>query len=138
MAHHTAQSPELLQAVADRASTGRCLFTLLVPAQPHGLYRVVDPEDHGATEAQARLDAALPLVAEMADGTVSGIVGCHEPLAAIQDALNLIGFDEVIISMMPRRISRWLHLDLPSRVRALGLPVTEVITDDDYAGTDAA
>src|SRR3712207_8161407 len=38
-----------------------------------------------------------------------------EPLAAIQDAVNLHGFDEIIISMLPRRLSRWLRLDLPHR-----------------------
>ena len=44
-----------------------------------------------------------------------------------QDAVNLLGFDEVIVSMLPARWSRWLHLDLPRKVRGLGLPVTEVI-----------
>ena len=55
------------------------------------------------------------------------MVGSHEPLAAVQDALNLFGFDEVIVSMRPARLSRWLRLDLPHKVRALGVPVTEVI-----------
>jgi hypothetical protein len=56
-----------------------------------------------------------------------GIVGSHDPLAAVQDALNLLGFDEVIVSMLPARISRWLRLDLPREVRGLGVPVTEVV-----------
>ena len=38
-----------------------------------------------------------------------------EPLAAIQDAVNLHGFDELIISTLPHRVSRWLHLDLPQQ-----------------------
>jgi hypothetical protein len=123
---HTADSPRLHEAVTRRAEQGPCLFTLLVPASPHGLHRVVDPEDHGQAEAEARLTAALPALSAATDQEVVGVVGSHDPLAAIEDALNLLGFDEVIICMLPTRISRWLHLDLARKVRALGVPVTEV------------
>ncbi len=78
-------------------------------------------------EAQRRLDAALPGLTAAAGAEVVGIVGSHDPLAAVQDALNLVGFDEVIVSMLPARISRWLRLDLPHKVRGLGVPVTEVV-----------
>ena len=49
---------------------------------------------------------------------------------AIQDAINLHGFDEVIISTLPARVSKWLKLDLPSKVTGLGLPVTTVTARD--------
>ena len=54
------------------------------------------------------------------------MVGAPEPLDAIQDAVNLHGFDEIILSTLPKRVSRWLHLDLPSKLNGLGLPVTTV------------
>jgi hypothetical protein len=127
VAHHTAAGSELRAVVARRASEGPCSFTLLVPSSPHGLHRVVDPEDHGRAEAQRRLDAALPALSAAAGADVVGIVGSHDPLAAVEDALNLIGFDEVIVSMLPARVSRWLRLDLPRKVRGLGVPVTEVL-----------
>jgi hypothetical protein len=50
-------------------------------------------------------------------------------LSAIADAVHLDGYDEVILSTLPWRLSRWLKLDLPSKVRALGLPVTHVSPD---------
>ena len=126
----TADSPQLVHTVARRACERPSTFTLLVPAVAHGLHRVVDPEDHGHAEAEARLAVALPLLADAAGEPIVGVVGSHEPLAAVQDALNLVGFDEVIIAMPPVRMARWLHLDLPRKVRALGVPVTEVISAD--------
>ena len=126
VAHQTADSVELAAAVRQRAAIGSCTFALLVPTRPRGLHRVVDPEDHGVAAAETRLAAALPILSYAAGQDVDGIVGSHEPLAAIQDALNLLGFDEVIVSMLPARLSRWFHLDLPRKVRALGVPVTAV------------
>ena len=45
---------------------------------------------------------------------------------AIHDAVNLGDHDEIIISTLPLGISRWLKLDLISKARALGHPVTHV------------
>ena len=45
---------------------------------------------------------------------------------AIQDAVNLGDYDEIIISTLPLGISRWVKLDLVSKARGLGLPVTHV------------
>lgn len=126
VAHKTAATPALLAAVRDRAARGPCAFTLLVPNAVHGLHRVIDPQDAEHSEADAVLDLALPLLSEAAGGPVDGIVGDPEPLSAVQDAINLRGFDEVIISTLSHRVSRWLHLDLPSKVGGLGLPVTVV------------
>jgi hypothetical protein len=137
VAHQTADSPQLKEAVARRAEQGPCTFTLLVPTRPRGLHRVIDPEDHGFGEAEDRLEAAIPLLSEAAGTPVIGVVGAHEPLAAVQDALNLLGFDEVIISMLPVRVSRWFRLDLPRKVRALGVPVSEVIGAPQFDETAA-
>ena len=34
------------------------------------------------------------------------MIGVPEPLAAIQDAINIHGFDELIISTLPQRVSQ--------------------------------
>jgi hypothetical protein len=130
VAHRTAATPALLQAVRDRVARGPATFTLLVPNTAHGLHRVTDPEDQAADEAQAVLELALPLMEEAAGAPVEGLVGDPEPLSAIQDAVNLRGFDEIIISTLPARVSRWLKLDLPHKAEGLGLPVTTVIAKE--------
>ena len=89
----------------------------------------MDPEDQGQSEAEETLELALPLLEKAAGGPVEGIVGDPEPLAAIQDAVNLHGFDELIISTLPKRFSRWLRLDLPHKAAGLGLPVTTVTAE---------
>jgi len=129
VANRTAATPALLDAVRERAARGPCSFTLLVPHTASGLHRVVDPEDQGQGEAEETLELALPLLEKAAGGPVEGIVGDPEPLAAIQDAINLHGFEELIISTLPKRFSRWLKLDLPHKAAGLGLPVTTVTAE---------
>jgi hypothetical protein len=126
VAHRTAATPALLDAVRERAARGPARFTLLVPARVHGLHRITDPEDHEDEETRMVLDLALPLLEEAAGAPVEGLAGDPEPMAAVQDAVNMHGFDEVIVSTLPTRVSRWLHLDLPRKVAGLGLPVTTV------------
>jgi len=132
VAHKTAATSSLIEAVRERAARGPCAFTLLVPNAAHGMHRVVDPGDQGSREAQGVLDHALPLLEEAAGGPVQGLIGDPEPMAAVHDAVNLRGFDEVIISTLPARVSRWLRLDLPSKVAGLGLPVTTVTAQDEH------
>ena len=133
VAHKTAATAALLDAVRERAAEGPAKFTLLVPNPAHGLHKVVDAEDQDAGEAQSVLAEALPKLSDAAGSTVEGIVGDPDPSAAIQDAINLRGFDEVMISTLSPRLSRWLHLDLPSKVSGLGLPVRTVTPADEPA-----
>jgi hypothetical protein len=126
VANKTAATPALLEAIRERAARGPCEFTLLVPNATHGLHKVVDPEDQSRSEAEATIELALPLLEDASGGPVDAMIGVPEPLAAIQDAVNLHGFDEIIVSTLPSRVSKWLRLDLPHKVEGLGLPVTTV------------
>jgi hypothetical protein len=133
VAHKTAATQPLLDAVRERAARGPASFTLLVPNPAHGLHRVVDAEDQDANEAQGVLDHALPRLSEAAGSDVEGMIGDSDPSAAVQDAINLRGFDEIIISTLSPKVSRWLRLDLPSKVSGMGLPVTTVTPADEPA-----
>jgi hypothetical protein len=130
VAHKTAATQPLLDAVHERAQRGQAEFTLLVPNAAHGLHKVVDPEDQGGGEAGSVLERAMPALSAAAGAQVGGIVGDADPMAAIHDALNVHGFDEVIISTLPSKLSHWLRLDLPSKVAGMGLPVTTVTPED--------
>jgi hypothetical protein len=130
VAHKTAATQPLLDAVRERAQRGQATFTLLVPNAAHGLHKVVDPEDQGGGEAKDVIDKALPGLSDAAGAPVEGIIGDPDPVAAVHDAINLRGFDEVIVSTLPAKVSRWLKLDLPSKVSGMGLPVTTVTPED--------
>jgi hypothetical protein len=117
VAHRTAATPRLLDAVREKAAGGDCSFTLLVPRE----YWEPDTE-----RAAIVLDLALPLLDEASGTHVEGVVGGSDPFEAVKEALREHHFDEVIVSTLPHRISAWLHVDLPSRVEKLGIPVTTV------------
>jgi len=131
VAHKTAATQTLLDAVHARAAQGPAKFTLLVPRAAHGLHKVVDPEDQSDEEAQGVIDHALPLLRDASGSEVEAMIGTdHDPHLAIEDAVNLHGFDEIIISTLPKRLSKWLKLDLPSKISNLGLPVHTVTPSD--------
>jgi hypothetical protein len=117
VAHRTAATPPLLAAVRERAAQGPCAFTLLVPRP----YWDADTEESALT-----LELALPLLDEAAGSHVEGVIGDTDPFVAVQGALQRTRFDEIIVSTLPTHVSHWLRMDLPARVRRLGVPVTVV------------
>jgi hypothetical protein len=117
VAHRTAATPLLLNAVRARARRSPCSFTLLVP-RPYW-----DPD---TDEAAATLELAIPLLEEAAGAHVDWIIGDTDPFIAAREAVTTIGIDEIIISTLPARVSQWLRRDLPHRVEQFGLPVTVV------------
>jgi hypothetical protein len=127
VANRTAESPELLQALRDRTLHGPCEFTLLVPATPHGLAWAADMHA-GGDEAEQHREAFVEELREEGLDVAGAKVGDADPLAAISDECNFSDYDELIVSTLPLRISKWLHLDLPRKAEAAtGLPVTHVV-----------
>jgi hypothetical protein len=119
VANVTADSPELIAALKERASRDRCAFTLLLPAPAGG--RI------GRDAAKERLATALERM--QAEGlAIDGRVGDPDPIAAVHDAWDPTQWDEVVVSTLPTGASRWLQVDLPHRVeRIAGVPVTHVV-----------
>jgi hypothetical protein len=119
-------SSTLAAAVRERVQARRSWFMLLVPAVVHGLRRVVDPEDHCCDEAERTVSSLRPAIEAAAGEPITASIGSHEPLAAIEDALGLREFDEIVLATRSSRLARLLHLDLASKVKELGVPVTVV------------
>ena len=127
VANRTAESPELLEALRTRTMQGPCVFTLLVPSTPHGLGWAADMHG-GGDEAERHRAGFLQELRDEGVNVAEAKVGDPDPLAAIQDECNFSEYDEVIVSTLPLHISKWLHLDLPSKAKAAtGLPVTHIV-----------
>jgi hypothetical protein len=131
VAHKTAATPALLEAVRLRAARGPARFHLLVPNPHPPSWRPAEASHPDVTEGEQVLALALPLIEEAVGRPAEGSVSPrHDPMDAIEETLHEEDFDEIILSTLPRAVSRWLHLDLPHRVAHLGLPLTTVIAQD--------
>jgi hypothetical protein len=142
IANQTLAEAELTEAIRRRLEAGPSSFYVLVPNTDHGdlaarLTRAapIGPavgdatSDHQATEhAQHRLGQLLDDLRKL-DADVDGDLGDADPLKAVDGALAGRQFDEIILSTLPQRVSKWLSMDLPHRLhRHTGLPVTTITT----------
>lgn len=142
VANQTLTSPELLDLARRRAADGPCEFHVLVPlARPSMVMAdpvmgmtsdlASDPEVLKAFEAEAeqRLSSFLDQLSAVGLA-VSGEIGTGDPVVATRQVMERSSFDEIIVSTLPSRVSRWLKLDLPSRLeRAFAVPVTQLVSE---------
>lgn len=112
VANLTAATPTLLQEVERRAIEQPTTFVLLIP----------NVESRQA--ADWTLGTARKLLEKATGGHVDGLMGGADAFESVRDVLAHGSYDEVIISTLPKKRSEWLRKDLPSRVEALGVPVT--------------
>jgi hypothetical protein len=126
VAHRSSPSAALMLTVRERALRGPAEFILLVPGGPSSVVAVDGPEDVEDPGTRMLLRLTLQSLRSAARGEISILVGGHDPVAAVSDAVNFHEIDEVIVSSPAPRAMRWLRVDLAHRLQHLGLPVTNV------------
>lgn len=147
VANQTLQGAGLREEVSKRIGAGPSSFYVLVPNTRAAHYlsvpaaggvlpmpSVVDydaptSDEQASSQAQRRLERILADIAALGV-QVDGGLGDPNPLEAISALLEKQPFDEIIVATLPRRVSRWLRADVPSKAeRRFGLPVTTIITE---------
>ena len=129
VANVTSTSDELMEALKACASREATSFTLVVPATPFGGGREAALEQ--LREATEQLQSA-GLEAE-------GSVGAADPIVAVTDAWDPKRYDEIIVSTLPMRLSKWLHAGLPERIEKLtNAPVTHVISEPEKPAAEVS
>lgn len=119
VANVTATSQELFDALTARAERGPVSFELVVPATPFG---------GGRDAAMTSLFDALDQL-RAAGLEAEGTVGNPDPIVAVSEIWDPKRFDEIIVSTLPMKLSKWLHAGLPERIaRITGAPVTHLVS----------
>jgi hypothetical protein len=119
VANVTATSDQLIEALKQRAERGQASFTLVIPATPFG---------GGRAAALQKLEEALEQL-RAAGIEAEGVVGNADPILAVTDAWDPKRYDEIIVSTLPMRLSKWMRAGLPERIAKLtDAPVTHVVS----------
>lgn len=85
-------------------------------------------------EAAERLEHALERLDDMG-AQATGQVGDPRVVDAVMDALRVADYDEIVVSILPPGVSRWLRLDLLSRLRRItDVRVTHVVGEPERVG----
>jgi hypothetical protein len=136
--NQTLNDEHLEAALRERAATAGASFYLLVPAThsgdqgPAGAGPGVPSgggDDVGLALARWRLRTAIDRLHALGI-EAEGQVGHPDPFSAISRLLAERRFDEIILSTLPPSLSRWLQVDLPTRVqRRFHVPVTTIAAD---------
>src|SRR5262245_10135197 len=118
VAHQTAESEELQQGA--RALAGEdpdAEFVLLVPATPVGNLLVWE-EGQTAEVARRRAASARARLEQQGLRVVEARPGDQDPVAAIADELHSgVRYAAIVISTLPAGVSRWMRMDVLSRIR---------------------
>lgn len=116
VANRTRLRSSLLDLVRAKAAEERARFHVVVPASPPKS-GVTWTDEQARALATERLVSALTRLRDLGV-QADGEVGDASPLLAVSDVLRRSSFDAIILSTLPAGLSRWLRMDLPTRMQA--------------------
>jgi nucleotide-binding universal stress UspA family protein len=136
VANQTLGGEQLTAKMDELISGGAATFRLLAPVtQTEGLHQwdyppidraIPDAATIARSLAEGRLEHELARLRRTGVEATGEVVEA-EPVDNIVKLLREERFDGVVISTLPRRLSRWMIMDLPHRVsRASDVPVMHV------------
>lgn len=135
VANRTLPTERLAEVIRDKIASGDTSFYVVVPVTPTGAGLTWDHTE-AADAAEHRLEQFLEAVRAQG-ATAQGEIGDPDPVMAVQDVMRNRQVDEIVLSTLPAGLSRWLAMDIPSKLnRAVDVPVT-VVTQEAAVGASA-
>jgi len=138
VANQTIQSVELRDAALDlQARDPAAEMTLIVPAT-RVVRGLIWDEDETRAAARSRVEEGLAMLRGAGINVVEGRVGDEDPVLAVEDELRRRRYAGIVISTLPPGVSRWLKLDVVSRIQRRLPPerlVVHVVSNPETAGT---
>jgi len=143
VANRTVGGQELADEVRRRVDDGGCELHLLVPVaspvasavaigaaagdaaniSPTASFEVIDERQ----VARDRLAFGLEWLTSLGATATGELSTDCDTAAAVARVVEAEPVDEIIVSTLPKTVSRWLHQDLPHRIeRKVKLPVTVI------------
>lgn len=142
VANQTLRGPELERVIRERLRRGPCEFVVAVPVtkaddlisvdqygvpMPRGTLDQRMEQEEAEQLARNRLDSLLVEI-HRCDAVAEGFLGDADPWRTFKEAVDSDTFDEVIVSTLAPGVSRWLRMDLVSRIdRAFDGQVTAIV-----------
>jgi hypothetical protein len=128
VANETAESEEMLHAVAEiNAHDPQAEFVIVIPATPLNLLQQFEGTPKSARGLAAhRAQSTRRHLENLGIRVQSTRIGNWDPYAAIEEELLNEKYEAIVLSTLPPGVSRWLRMDLPSRV-ARGHPEISLI-----------
>ena len=146
VANQTLGGERLKEVVRERIGQGPCTFTLVVPViqdagdvignfgaaeVPHN-WGTSTTYESARIQAVRRLGAGIQALSELG-ASVDGDVGEQDPVKAVGHCLAAGTYEEIIVSTLPKTVSRWLLQDIPHRIqRKYKIPVTTVTAREGF------